>query len=128
MTSLITGIIGLSAAALIILLIRKDRLHVHHGLGWILIAASFAVLGVFPRLIDRVAELLGVGYPPVLGLTLAIVLLVLKTLLMDIERSRLEMRNQRLIQRMAILETELRQLQDKPELSPASATNPRKRS
>ncbi|MEM1190966.1 MAG: DUF2304 domain-containing protein [Pseudomonadota bacterium] len=111
MVSLITGAIGLGAAALIVWLVRKDRLHVNHGFGWIVAAACFSLLGFAPGLFDEVAVRLGVAYPPVLGLTLAIVILVIKTLLMDIERARLEMRNQRLTQRMAMLEAEIKQLQ-----------------
>ena len=65
MVSLVTGIIGVSIAVLIIVLIRKDRLHAHHGLGWILVALSFALLGLFPGIIDRLAQIIGIGYPPV---------------------------------------------------------------
>lgn len=110
MISLVTGTIGLVVCVLIILLIRRDQLHVHHGLGWIVVAVGFAVVGLFPGIIDYLARKLGIAYPPVLGLTVAIAVLVIKTLLMDMERSRLEMRNQRLIQRMAMLEADLRRL------------------
>ena len=112
MLSIVTGTIGLAVAALIILLIRKDRLHVRHGLTWIIVASCFAILGMFPGIIDSLARLTGVSYPPILGITVAIGLLVIKILLMDLERSKIEMRNQRLVQRMAMLEadiTELRQ-------------------
>ena len=111
MISIITGGLGLLAALTIIFLIRKDRLHVHHGMGWVILAAGFALLGFLPGLIDSVAAKLGVAYPPALALTLAIIVLVLKILLMDIERSRTEMRNQRLIQRVAMLESDLKKLQ-----------------
>lgn len=107
MFSLITGIIGLIVATLIVLLMRKDRLHVQHGLGWVIVAICFALLGFSPSIIDAVAEELGIGYPPVLGLTISIAILVVKVLFMDIERSRIEVRNQRLVQRMAMLEADL---------------------
>jgi hypothetical protein len=110
MVSLVTATIGVAMAVMIISLIRKDRLHVHHGLGWMVVAASFALVGIFPRIIDKLAHLLGIGYAPVLALTLGIAALTLKILMMDIERSRLEMRNQRLIQRVAMLEADLRKL------------------
>ncbi len=112
MVPLVTGTIGLVVAALIIGLIRKDRLHVSHGMGWIAVALTFALLGFSPGIIDRLAQYLGIGYPPVLALTLGIAVLTIKILLMDIERSRLEMRNQRLIQRVAMLEADLRKLTD----------------
>jgi len=111
MVSVITSVIGLLVAGLIILLIRKDRLHVTHGMGWIIVATGFALLGFAPRIMDQMANYLGVEYPPVLALTLAISVLVVKILLMDIQHSHLEMRNQRLVQRMAMLETDLRRLQ-----------------
>ena len=110
MISLITGAIGLSVAGLIVWLIRKDRLHVNHGFGWMVAAAGFALLGFAPGIIDRVAGWFDIAYPPVLGLTLAIVVLVIKMLVMDIERSKLEMRNQRLTQRVAMLEAEINRL------------------
>jgi hypothetical protein len=108
MISFITGSIGVGVAIIILLLIRKDRLHVHHGLGWILLAAIIAILGFFPGIIDFVAQRLGVAYPPTLALTLALAMLVIKILLMDLERSRMAMRNQRLTQRIAMLEADLR--------------------
>ena len=111
MISTITGIIGLVVATVIILLMRQDRLHVKHGLGWIIVAIGFALLGFSPSIIDTVAKEFGIGYPPVLGLTLGISILVIKVLLMDIERSRIEIRNQRLVQRVAMLEADLKKLQ-----------------
>ena len=108
----ITGIIGLVVATLILLLMRKDRLHAQHGLGWIIVAIGFALLGFSPGIVDTVAKEFGIGYPPVLGLTLGIALLVIKVLFMDIERSRIEIRNQRLVQRVAMLEADLNKLKE----------------
>lgn len=120
MLSIVTSTIGIAVACLIILLIRKDRLHVRHGLTWITVAACFAVLGIFPGIIDSLAIFTGVSYPPILGITVAIAVIVIKILLMDLERSRMEMRNQRLIQRVAILESELRTLMQAPGTPAAS--------
>lgn len=110
MIAWVTSTIGLLVAAIILFLIRRDRMHVRHGLMWMGVAAGFALLGLFPRALDYVAHWLGIAYPPVLALTLAIALLVLKTLAMDIERARLETRNQRLVQRLGMLEADLRAL------------------
>lgn len=106
---------GLAVALLILWLIRRDRLHVSHGLGWIMAACGFALLGFAPGLIDQIASRLQVAYPPVLGLVLAIVVLVVKILLMDIERSRARMELQRLVQRLAILEARLEQRTGNPD-------------
>jgi hypothetical protein len=107
MLSIVTSTIGLAVAAFIIFLIRKDHLHVRHGLTWLVVALCFAVLGIFPGIIDSLASMMGVSYPPILGITVAIALLVVKILLMDLERSKIEIRYQRLIQRVAMLETDI---------------------
>ena len=108
MVDIVTGTIGLLVAVLILMLIRQDRLHVNHGMGWIIVACGSALLGFAPGIIDQIASFLGVSYPPVLALALGFALLVVKILLMDIERSRIEMRTQRLIQRVAMLEADLK--------------------
>ncbi|MEP4485945.1 MAG: DUF2304 domain-containing protein [Halioglobus sp.] len=110
MISIVTGIIGLLVAIVIIVLMRKDSLHAQHGLGWIIVALGFALLGFSPEIVDAVAKYLGIAYPPVLALTLGIAILVVKILLMDIDRSRIEVRNQRLVQRVAMLEADLKKL------------------
>lgn len=108
MVDIVTGTIGLLVAVLILLLIRQDRLHVTHGMGWVIVAFGSALLGFAPGIIDQIASFLGVSYPPVLALSLGFALLVVKILLMDIERSRIEIRTQRLIQRVAMLEADLK--------------------
>jgi len=105
--SLITGSLGLAIALVIILLIRRDRLYVNHGFAWILTALMFTLLGFAPGIFDWLAVYLGVGYPPVLGLSLGLGILVLKVLLMDIERSQTAMRQERLIQRVGMLEADI---------------------
>ena len=107
MITYFAGAIGIIAASTIVWLVRRDRLHVNHGISWIVIAVLFAFLGIAPKTIDFISLHLGIGYPPTLALTLGIVLLTLKILMMDIERSRLEMRIQRMTQRLAMLEAEL---------------------
>jgi len=111
LVSLVSGIIGIATAITIIVLIRRDHLHVRYGLWWMGAAAVFALLGLFPSIVDRIAHYLGIAYPPVLALTLGLVALVLKILVVDIERSRNAIKMQRLVQRVALLEAELRDLQ-----------------
>ena len=111
MVSLITGTIGIAVAVTIMVLIRKDHLHVRYGLWWVAAAVAFALLGLFPGIVDTIALRLGIAYPPVLALTIGLSVAVLKILVMDIERSRNEIKLQRLIQRIALLESDLRDAQ-----------------
>ena len=114
MVALTTGIIGITTAITIIILIRKDYLHVRYGLWWTGAAIVFSFLGLFPTFFDSFAKYLGVAYPPILAMTLAFTILVIKILVMDIERSRNAIRLQRMIQRIALLESDLREMQGKP--------------
>ncbi len=112
MITLITGIIGILTALGIMILIRKDQLHVRYGLGWVAVAITFAMLGLFPQVFDYLATNLGVAYPPILALTLGFSVFVIKILIMDIERSGNVIKLQRLVQRIALLETEIKEMQN----------------
>lgn len=114
MVSLITGIIGIATALVIVVMIRRDHLHVRYGLWWMAAALAFALLGFFPALFDRIAGNLGIAYPPVLALALGLIVLVIKILVMDLERSRNAIKLNRLVQRIALLESELREAQGRP--------------
>ena len=99
-----TSLIGLGLAALILILLRRDHLYVHHGLFWIVVAALGALLGLWPGLIDRVAQLVGISYAPAALLLGAVVVLFIKALYADMMQTRLERQLRRLNQRVAMLE------------------------
>jgi hypothetical protein len=111
MFATVSGLIGIAAALTIIVLIRRDHLHVRYGLWWLAVALVFVVLGFFPIIIDWLATKVGVAYGPVLALTLGLTVFAIKVLTLDIARSRDETRTVRLIQRIAMLESEVRQLE-----------------
>ncbi len=110
----VTGAFGLSVAMLLLYLVRKDRLQVSHGLGWSVAILLFAALGFAPTIFDRLASFLGVNYAPVLGISLAIGALVIKALMSDLEATRLKVSQQRLIQKVSLLEADIRELSKKP--------------
>ena len=117
----ITAIIGLLVGLSIIYFIRRDRLLVRHGMGWICVAAALITIGLFPGLVDRAAQWAGVAYPPTLAMILGFAALILKALISDIEISRSEVRITRLVQRIAMLEADIRNLnQHDQERSPKS--------
>lgn len=96
--------------AAIFWLLRRDRLPIMHSLWWLLVAALIALLGIFPRLIDQAAAMVGVAYPPALLFVVAILVLLLKVLLEDVDASRDRQNLLRLAQKAAILEEELERL------------------
>lgn len=104
---LTTTAIGFFVSVTILWLVRRDHLHGRFAIWWLSTAAVFALLGLFPTTIDWVAVRLGIGYPPILAVVLGFGFLVLKIIIMDIERSRNEIKIHRLAQRLAILEGEM---------------------
>jgi hypothetical protein len=124
MVSLVTGSIGLIAAMVIVLLIRRDRLHVRFGMFWLAVALVFVVLGVYPRGMDRLAAALGIANGPDLAMTLAITVIMVKILVMDIARSHNETRTQRLVQRLAMLEAQIHRQAPVDEVTSPSPDNP----
>mgnify|MGYP000206334367 CR=1 FL=1 len=74
---------------------------------WFSIAVMTLILGFYPKISDVAASFLGISYPPILPVTLACLLLMIKSLLADIERTKTQVKLDRLAQRLAIIELEL---------------------
>ena len=123
---LTTALMGMGLAALILLLVRRDHLYLMHGLFWVLVAALAAVLGAWPGLIDRLASVAGISYPPALLLLLASVVLFIKALHSDMVNTRIERDVRRLNQRLALLEADGEGLlaQQQPPSAPSPAFPP----
>jgi hypothetical protein len=118
LTSLAIGVI---AAGIILLLVRKDLMHSRYSIWWLLMAVGIVVFGCFPQLVDKLANKVGVHYGPVLLIVVGMALILIKMLTMDIERSDQERRLRLLTQRLAILEGE-RSID--PEKGEGSVTSP----
>jgi hypothetical protein len=107
--------LGIFIAGSILWLVRRDHMHGSHSLWWLAVAASALLVGFAPSAVDFIGALLGVNYPPMLLVIGVLAALLLKLLQLDIETSRRERRMRRLIQKMAIMELELRELRDRVE-------------
>ena len=99
------AVMGLAVASTILILVRRDHLRIRYAYWWLLVAAAALLLGIFPRITDALAPLLGVSYPPVLVLVGGMAVILIKMLLMDLEHTRQEREIRRLTQRLAIHET-----------------------
>lgn len=95
-------------AVVILYLVRRDHLYLLHGLFWVVVAILAAILGAWPGLIDRMAMLVGISYPPALLLLMAVVVLFIKALHADMVNTRIERDVRRLNQRLAMLEADIR--------------------
>lgn len=116
MTAGITAaIIGVLLAGAILYLVRRDHLHGSFAIWWLTVAAAILVLGLFPPVIDWLGSATGIYYPPILPIIIGIGMILIRLLKMDVDRSRSERQIRRLTQKLAILEQELRDAQDKRE-------------
>jgi len=107
-----SAILGISLALIILLLIRRDRLHSRHAIWWLFVAVFVMILGIFPKIIDYLALKLGVNYPPTLLFSLSMAMILLKVLSIDLHQSQLERKTRRLAQRLALLEGDRQQHDD----------------
>jgi len=104
-------VIALVAGALIFRLVRRNLLHGSYAAWW-LAAGVFAVLtGLFPDAFDVLGNALGVSYPPTLFIVLVLATFAVRMLISDIERTRMEITQRRLVQRYAHMALRLRVLE-----------------
>ena len=101
--------LGLLVAVTILVLIRRDRLVVMHSIWWLIIAAVVLLLALFPELVDLAARKVGITYPPSLLFMFAILVVLIKLLMSDIDRSHDRRRLLLMAQRLALLESKIEQ-------------------
>lgn len=99
-----TTVLGVLFAAVILFLIRGDRLYLRLGLFWMAVALLAVLLGVWPRLLDHFADELGIRYSPTLLLVCAVGVLFIKALHADMVNTRIERQVRRLNQSLALLQ------------------------
>jgi len=104
--NVVTALIGISTGVGILYLVRKDRLSVNYSLWWGMLAACLIFLGLVPQAVDAIGKKLGIYYPPILIVIVAICLIFIKLLFMDLHRSRHERQIRILAQRLALYENQ----------------------
>jgi|GEM_PF-306314 len=105
--------IAIVVAFFILYLVRRDHLHGPYALWWLSVAIAVLVLGLLPKIVDGLAGILGVNYPPALIAAAGMGVILIKMLTMDLERSRQERKLRSLTQRLAVLEASLEHSQAK---------------
>lgn len=93
---------GLSLAALIIYLLRRDQLYLRDATFWLATAVISLLFALIPALVDWFGSFAGVAYPPALMLALVCTVLTVKSLLADIAQTQLHREVRRLNQRVAL--------------------------
>ena len=105
---LLMGTLGVGLGVAILLLVRRDHLYIRHGVFWMAVALGSVVLGIWPRLVDRIGEVTGVAYPPALLFLLAIMMLIIRAVIADIAFTRLRREVRLLNPKITLMEPEVR--------------------
>lgn len=123
--NLISALIGAGLSIAIVFLTRKDHIAPLVAARWFVIAALVLFVGFFPGLVDWLGTYLGIGYPPVIPILAGLAAALIKILMMDIERQKLITKLDRVVQRLAILESTIEsESVVKPKFQNTNANNP----
>lgn len=110
------SVLGLAAAILttvfVVELLRRGILREKFAVLWLVVSAAVIVMAIFPRVVAWLADALGVQVPANLLFFLTIVLLLLVSVQLSYEVSRLEARTRRLAEEIALLHEDVRRLRD----------------
>ena len=120
MLSAVTTVFGLVVASLLLMLVRRDHLHISHGVGWSVAIALSALLGFAPNIFDALASAIGVAYATILGVSIAIAALVTKALITDIELTKLRVKHHILVQKL-LLDANIKEHTRKPDVDEQSS-------
>jgi hypothetical protein len=107
----VTGIVaGLLMIALVIELVRRRSLSERYALLWILLAVAIIVLSAWPALLQKLADLLKIYYPPSIIFGLAFLFIFGIMIHFSAVLSRQSKGYNRMAQRLSVLEEKLLRL------------------
>jgi hypothetical protein len=101
-------VVALALMFVTVELVRRRRLGESYSIVWLALGAIVVVFSMFRNLQEMLAAWIGVYYPPSLILSILSFMQLGVCLLLSTSLSRLERRNRVLVQRLALLEAEVR--------------------
>jgi hypothetical protein len=104
----LTSITALIVLGLILELLRRRQLREKYAFLWMSVGLVVLILGFLPRLLDSVAAMLGVASGVSLVLFLGVIFLLLVSIHLSWEVSRLEEETRTLAEEIALIRTEFR--------------------
>ncbi|XQW85894.1 DUF2304 domain-containing protein [Thalassotalea piscium] len=104
---IVSSLIGLILALIIYWLVRRDHIAPRQALRWIFVAVIVLILGTFPIITDWIGHAAGISYPPIIPVIIGLGAALIKILLMDIERNKIEITLDRIVQKLAMLESQI---------------------
>lgn len=119
-----TFLLGTIFAFSIILLVRSSKLSVHYALWWIIVSLCILLASIFPQTLDKIGFALGVNYPPILFVVVALLVLALRMFFADIQRTHLEVKLRDMAQNQAQIIGRVVQLEKIVEQKASSNSKP----
>jgi hypothetical protein len=108
----VLGVLAALATTLFVLeLLRRGILREKFAALWLVVSGVLVVLAVFPQVLTWAAGVVGIALPANLLFFLAAVLLLLVSVQLSYEVSRLEARTRRLAEELALLRDDVRLLE-----------------
>lgn len=113
-------ILGIIAAAFVLIVVvemlRRRQLRERHAAWWLVLGAFALVISIFPPLLVFIADSLGFKAPINLVFFLSLIILFLVALQNSAELTKVEGQNQKLVEKLALLELRMNQLENKSNL------------
>jgi hypothetical protein len=110
--SYVFGIVtALLTLGVVIELLRRRRLRERHAIWWLIAGTLALIVGIFPSVLDRVAEFLGIGVPTNLVFFISIAILFLVCLQHSSELTQLESKTRKLAEIVTLQEMRIAQLE-----------------
>ncbi|MFF2245174.1 DUF2304 domain-containing protein [Arthrobacter sp. NPDC058130] len=117
-------LLALAIVALVIEMLRRKKLREKYAVLWLIVGVATLVLAAFPRLLNIVAEYVGVQIPSNLLFAMSILMLLGVCLHLSWEISVVEDETRTLAEEVAILRTQLESLEQHRHLTSLDSARP----
>ena len=107
---IVIGVIIVGMLFIIANMVRKKKIDLRYALSWICLAVLLLILDIFPHIMEKLAELIGIKTPSNMVFFLGFILLVIVIYSLTASVSRLSNKTKRLTQELALLREELERL------------------
>ena len=114
-------LLALAIVAVVVELLRRKKLREKYAVLWLVVGVATLVLAAFPRLLNIVAEFVGVQLPSNLLFTMSILMLLGVCLHLSWEISVVEDETRTLAEEVAILRSQVESLNANPAAVPSRA-------
>lgn len=106
-------IVGVLALLYVMHIVRRNKLPIKESFWWFMGAIAMLLLSIFPQVLDWIATLLGIAYPPTLLLTMCVIFLLFIIFKDGRRIAKLQTQSIELEQQIALMKNQLQQLDQK---------------